>query len=69
MAQRFGLALAKPGRYITACGKGYFDCKPGEPQSVDLKGVGFRFFVYESAATLYFWESGMSSFKGVQISD
>jgi len=33
-AQRYGLALANPGTYRTACGKGYFRCRPGEPKSM-----------------------------------
>jgi hypothetical protein len=32
-----GITVVKPGKYLTACGKGYFDCKPGEPKRLTGK--------------------------------
>jgi hypothetical protein len=68
-AQRHGLVVAKPGTFRTACGKGYFPCRPGEPQSVRLTRPGFELFIYESASVLYYWDEGRRSFRKVQITD
>ena len=27
-----GVAIVPPGKYLTVCGKGYMDCKPGEAE-------------------------------------
>ena len=56
-AQYHGIALVKPGRYETACGKGYFECETGEPEVLDLKRPAIEFFKYESASSIFFWES------------
>ena len=32
-----GISVLEPGEYKTACGKGYWDCKPGEPGTLKLK--------------------------------
>jgi hypothetical protein len=68
-AQYHGIALAKPGRYETACGKGYFECKPGEPEVLDLKRPGIEFFKYESASSIFFWDSTSRRFRQVWTSD
>ncbi len=68
-AQRHGLELVKPGKYLTACGKGAFDCRTGEPESVELRAVGFKLFLYESGSLLYFWDTQNGSFKQLQLSN
>ena len=68
-AQYHGIALVKPGRYETACGKGYFECKPGEPEVLNLKKPAIEFFKYESASSIFFWESKAKRFRQVWTSD
>ncbi len=68
-AQRYGISLANPGTYRTACGKGYFACSAGEPESVTLKSPGFELFLYESGSVLYFWDERLGSFRKVHVSD
>ena len=32
-----GIDIVKPGKYKTACGKGYYECEKGEPEVLKLK--------------------------------
>ncbi len=64
-----GIDLAKPKRYKTACGKGYWECEPGEPEVLELMLPGIWYFKFESAASLWFWDSSLKSFKSIAISD
>jgi hypothetical protein len=68
-AQSHGIGLVPPGRYATACGKGYFDCSSGEPENIELKLPSIDFFKYESANEYWFWDVDTRSFKTVAISD
>jgi len=65
----FGIELVQPGAYETACGKGYWDCAPGESAVIVLKRPGINFFKYESANSFYFWDDEEEEFKSVSISD
>jgi hypothetical protein len=42
-----GLKLSRPGTYRTACGKGYYDCEPGEKESITIWPYPFRYPVRE----------------------
>ncbi len=64
-----GLSLMKSGQYKTACGKGYWECKPGEPQVLKLKYPGINFFMFESADSVYYWDSRKKEFKRIWLSD
>src|SRR5215212_4484065 len=45
--QDFGIALAPPGDYKTACGKGYIGaCEPGVPEVLRLKRPGIDSFAW-----------------------
>jgi len=68
-AQYYGITLAKPGRYETACGKGYFECAPGEPKVLNLTRPSIEFFKYESASSIFFWDAKAKRFREVQTSD
>jgi hypothetical protein len=68
-AQRFGIVLARPGKYKTACAKGYFDCAPGEPKVLRVTKAALSFFAYESAESIYHWKPRTKSFQEVRISD
>ena len=64
-----GLAIAKPGTYKTAAGKGYWEPAPGEPEKVDLKLPGIDFFKFESADSVFYWDTKKKAFASVAMSD
>lgn len=43
-----GIDLALPGQYETACGKGYFDCGPGESKLLDLRYHAINYFWFSN---------------------
>lgn len=65
----FGIAKVNPRKYETACGKGYFDCSPDEPDMITLTKPGINFFQFESASVFFYWDDRKKSFKKAQISD
>jgi len=67
--QNYGISLAPPGRYKTACGKGYWECKKGEPEILVLNRPGVNYFRYESASSIIYWNSRAQRFTTVAISD
>jgi hypothetical protein len=68
---RFGVAVAKPGRYETACGKGYGDyaCGHGEPDVLNLTRPGIDFFYTESSDSIFYWDRSAKAFHKHLISD
>jgi hypothetical protein len=68
-AQSFGLQLVPPGKYATACGKGYWECSKSESAEVELKNWAFSFYKFESASTLYYWDGAVGAFVEVAESD
>lgn len=64
-----GICLMEPGNYQTACGKGYWDCQPGEPALVKLKNPGIDFFEFECCDSVFYWDAQKKGFKQVSISD
>ena len=68
-AQTFGIEKVQPGDYKTACGKGYWECSSNEPESLSLKQPGFRFFKFESASTIWYWDSTYNQFNEIAESD
>jgi hypothetical protein len=69
LPQRFGIVLAPRGRYETACGKGYFECAPGEREWLQVNKPAICFFVYESAESIFYWKPKMKSFQEARLSD
>jgi len=67
--QRFGIASVKPGRYDTACKKGYWECKADEPEVLELKLPSLEFFVFESASSIFWWDGESGTFRRTWISD
>lgn len=51
----YGIRVAAVGEYLTACGKGYFDCAVNEPETLFLKNPGIDFFHYDAGGTRYFY--------------
>ena len=68
-AQGFGVALVEPGRYKTACGKGYWECARDEPEVLNLKLPSVEFFKFESASSVFWWDRRSERFKRTAISD
>lgn len=68
---RFGIAVAKPGKYETACGKGYGDyaCAHGEPDVLNLTRPGIDFFYTESSDSIFYWDTSAKAFHKILISD
>ena len=64
-----GIKIAKPGKYKTACGKGYWDCKKEEPAILNLKQPSIDFFTYESANSYFVWDKKTGAFKRIWMSD
>jgi hypothetical protein len=64
-----GLDLAKPGKYKTACAKGYWECGPSEPKELDLEYPGLWYFRFESAASIFYWSKEKGAFVRVWVSD
>ena len=64
-----GLDIAKAGVYKTACGKGYWKCKKGEPPELKLRRAAIDFFRFESANSYFVWSAGKGKFERIWISD
>ncbi len=64
-----GISLMEPGKHRTACGKGYWDCEPGEPEILTLKHPGVLFSQFESASSVFYWDTLQQEFKRIWISD
>jgi hypothetical protein len=64
-----GIATVKPGRYKTACGKGYWECGKNEPEVLVLKHHAIEFLKDESASSYYVYGQRRKAFTPVAISD
>jgi hypothetical protein len=64
-----GIAVAKPGKYKTACGKGYFDCEKGEPKELSLKLTAIDYFKEGSANSFFIWDTKKKKFNRIWMSD
>jgi len=64
-----GITVAKPGKYKTACGKGYFDCQKGEPEELNLKLPAIDYFKEGSANSFFIWDKKTKQFKRIWMSD
>ncbi len=69
--QRMGIVLVSPSdkKYKTACGKGYWECKPGEPEELQISLSSIDYFMYGSANSIYMWDTNKKSFKRIWMSD
>ncbi len=68
---RYEIVLIKPGKYETACGKGYgeYACSRGEPRFLTLRRPAIDLFVAESSDTYIYWDSKARGLKDVLITD
>jgi len=67
--EAMGIAVAKPGKYLTACGKGYFDCGTGDPVEIVLSKPAIDYFKEGSANSFYWWDNQKKAFTRTWISD
>ncbi len=68
----WGITSEDPGEYLTACGKGYWDCdeKIGETPLIKLNTSGIEFFHYEAGGTqLYYWNKERARFDVATMDD
>ena len=64
-----GILGLEPGEYKTACGKGYWDCKNGEPEKLILKSPGIDYFRFESGNSVFYWNKDSKYFSRIWLSD
>jgi len=64
-----GIRLAGTGTHETACGKGYFDCKPGEPEEVTLPHPAIDYFKEGGVNSFFYWNDAQQAFVRVWMSD
>jgi hypothetical protein len=64
-----GIATVKPGKYQTACGKGYWNCEKNEPKFLVLKNQAIELFKDESASSYYVYDPRKNDFMAIGISD
>ncbi len=64
-----GIAAVRPGKYKTACGKGYWECEKDEPALLVLKHDAIEFFKDESASSYYVFDRQKNTFVAIAISD
>lgn len=64
-----GIEVVSRGKYKTACGKGYFPCKSGEPEIIQSEFDIINYFKTESANRYIFLDKHSMSFKKVWMSD
>jgi hypothetical protein len=64
-----GISAAPSGTYVTACGRGYWDCAADEPASVRLERTGIRCFKREGPQSLVFWNQQTLDLQRVWLTD
>lgn len=64
-----GISAQKPGKYKTACGKGYWECDKDEPAILTLNSTCISYYVFESAKSIFCWSKKYSEFKRIWMSD
>jgi hypothetical protein len=67
--QSYSLEVLKPGRYKTACGKGYWECKRDERPELNLRLPAISWVYIESANTVFWWDAKRMLFRRTQMSD
>jgi len=66
----YGIKIAQLGKYATACGKGFWDCRTDEPEEIEFKYPGIQFFMDEAGyRVFYYWDVDKKMFKEIQVGD
>ena len=63
------LDISEPVSYKTACGKGYWIYKEGEPKISVLDNLGVAYFQFESASSIWYRVNSKDKFSQIWISD
>ncbi len=65
-----GIKKAEPGKYKTACGKGYGPpCKKDEPSEIEIKTEAIDFFITESSNAIIYWDKEKKTFRKIWVSE
>lgn len=64
-----GVAIAKPDKYKTACGKGYWDCAKDEAKEINLQNAGIFYIAIGKGSSLWYWDSITNKFRTISLSD
>ena len=64
-----GIKLLGPGKYLTACGKGYGLCGENNIKSVTLSTDSIEFFKHEGPARVIYWDKSKRALSEVWLSD
>src|SRR5258708_13575113 len=66
-----GIDPVKPGKYKTACGKGYGDYASSheEPELLQRSETAVDFFYNESSDFIFYWDTKAKKFVKIQMSD
>ena len=67
--QNMGISVVSPGKYKTACGKGYWSCKKEEPSELKLSLHAINLYMFESSNSFFWWEKHTGKFVQTWISD
>ena len=69
-AQAVALRVVRPGRYATACAKGYGSgCRPNKPKALRLVRPGIELLQFESGSSYFWWNANAGTFERTWISD
>jgi hypothetical protein len=63
-----GVKSARPGRYLTACDKGY-DCYPADKKTITLSFEGVEFFENEGPSRVIYFDPTRRAFTESWLSD
>ena len=64
-----GIELVVPGKYKTACGKGYDSCRKGDPMEISTTLPIINLFKTESANSYVYFDAQSNIFRTVWMSD
>jgi len=64
-----GIKEVAPGKYTTACGKGYWECTSEEVPKIQIKYSSINYFKIESANSFFYFDDSTKLFKRIWISD
>lgn len=64
-----GIRKVSAGKYKTACGKGYWNCKKNESPEISIHNDAIEYFKYESASAYYIFNCKNNSFNKMYLSD
>ncbi len=68
--QFIGISKTEKGTFQTACGKGYFDCEPGDPSQVVVTTPQLWYSPFESGpGYLIMWNKSEMTFRTYQMTD